>query len=712
MLRVHPATRGIVALLLLAMVATSVLQVGLAGGGLVRWAGYSVLWPVVAGALLPFRATVLIGAADVAAVTVIYGWVVPAISAGGRLVVIMAVVLAYGVGLVTCRVRLARERHITGLMVARDRLTLLSEASSRVGRSLDVSRTARELAEVTVPGFADFVTVDLFDSVLRGEEPPPGPFEGDITLRRAAQRSVLPGAPEAVLEPGEPETYPPLSLPARVLAQGRAIRTPAGDGTGDWVDPRRAARIAEYDFHSGIAVPLRARNATLGVVAFGRHRRPDPFDADDVLLAEEVAARAAVCLDNARRYTHEHTTSLTLQRSLLPRRTHALAAVEVASRYVPAGAYGGVGGDWFDVIPLSSARVALVVGDVVGHGLLASAAMGRLRAAVRTLADIDLPPEELLTHLDDVVLRLGDETGHGGPEPPGAFGTDVGATCLYAVYDPVSRRCWMARAGHLLPALVTPDGEVRLVDLPSGPPLGLGGLAFESAEVLLPEGSVLALYTDGLVESRHRDIDHGICALRGVLGRPAPSLDALCETVVSTLLDGHPADDVALLLARTRALDTRHVATWELPGDPSAVAEARTAAGRQVAAWGLTEAAFTVELVVSELVTNAIRYAGGPVQLRLIREKALICEVSDGSSTSPHLRRARTFDEGGRGLFIVANLTERWGTRHNPVGKTIWAEVPLGPEPAVPPDECASPGDGECRGDGEARGERPAARQG
>ena len=328
------------------------------------------------------------------------------------------------------------------------------------------------------------------------------------------------------------------------------------------------------------------------------------------------------------------------------------------------------------------ARVALVVGDVAGHGLVASATMGRLRTAVRTLADIDLPCDELLTHLDDLVARLNtEEEGDTERRPAGSAETssDVGATCLYAVYDPVTRRCCFAAAGHPVPAVVSPEGTVDLVGLPAAHPLGVGGLPYEATEVVLPEGSLLALYTNGLVETPDRDLDTGVHLLRKALARPAASLDALCDTVLADLLPQRPADDVALLIARTRALDTRQVATWPVPADPSAVAQTRKDVVAQLERWGLSDAAFVTELVVSELVTNAIRHAEPPVQLRLIHDSTLICEVSDGGNTAPHLRRARTYDEGGRGLLLVAQLTERWGTRQSAAGKTIWAEQTLSP---------------------------------
>ncbi|MCQ9180299.1 SpoIIE family protein phosphatase [Streptomyces sp. IBSBF 2953] len=567
---------------------------------------------------------------------------------------------------------------VTEEHLARGRLALLNEASIRIGSTLDLARTAQELADVAIPHLADFVTVDLLPAIEGGDDPRAGSPPSPVMLRRVAYQSVLEGCPEVVVERGTVAAYPDDSTAARCLTTGRPLIENVTASAMDRVasqTPDRAERMRHYGFHSVLAVPMRARGFTLGVATFSRHRHPEPFAQDDLLLGEEITARAAVCIDNARRYGRERRTSLTLQSSLLPQRLPPQAAVDVASRYLPASAQAGVGGDWFDVIPLSGARVALVVGDVVGHGIQASAAMGRLRTAVRTLADVDLPPDELLTHLDDMVIHLSAEA----ESTAGVVG-DIGATCLYAVYDPVSRRCAMARAGHPAPALATPDGAVVFPDIPAGPPLGLGGLPFEVTELELPEGSILALYTDGLIEARGRDIDEGLDALRKVLARPSPSLENTCDTVLQTLLPDHPADDVALLMARTRALDAAHVATWDVPPDPSAVARTRKDATRQLAAWGLDEAAFVTELVVSELVTNAIRYGGAPIQLRLIRDRNLICEVSDASNTTPHLRRARTFDEGGRGLLLVAQLTQGWGTRQTHTGKTIWAEQALAAE--------------------------------
>ncbi|MBV9024421.1 MAG: serine/threonine-protein phosphatase, partial [Streptomycetaceae bacterium] len=312
--------------------------------------------------------------------------------------------------------------------------------------------------------------------------------------------------------------------------------------------------------------------------------------------------------------------------------------------------------------------------------LHAAATMGRLRTAVRNFSALDLPPDEVLWHLDELVARLDQE------ETAADSSTAItGASCLYAIYDPTTRICTMARSAHPPPAVILPDGAVEFPDVPAGPPLGLVALPFETAQVRLPEGSKLVLYTDGLIERRDRDIDESMALLCAALGNGERSPEETCVAVLDALLPAHPSDDVALLVARTRALAEEKVAEWEVPSEPAAVAEVRARTNRELTRWGLDEAVFTTELILSELVTNAIRYATGPLRVRLLCDRSLICEVSDTSSTSPHLRYATTTDEGGRGLFLVAQLAERWGTRYLPSGKVIWAEqaisAPL-PEPA------------------------------
>ncbi|MFJ1588801.1 SpoIIE family protein phosphatase [Kitasatospora albolonga] len=560
---------------------------------------------------------------------------------------------------------------------AQQRLALLVEVGRRIGTVLDVVTTAEEIAEVTVPEFAAAVRVDVARAtVMTGEIPATGSTAA-MDLLRVGEHAVPPGVPDAAepLHPGAPGspahryppvTYPPGSPQDRSLASGGLVLD-----------------------DNVLVVPLRVGGSVLGLVTFVRSPAPDPseravahgpattFDNGEVALADELAARAAVCIDNARRFTRERSASLALQRQLLPHHVPPQSAVEIAYRYLPSDDVTGVGGDWFDVIPLSGTRVGLVVGDVVGHGLQAAATMGRLRTSVRAFAQLDMAPDELLTRLDDLVGQpLEERPGpRSGPASDAYDELTTGATCLYAVYDPVSRRCVMARAGHLPPAVVHPDGQVTFPDLPAGPPLGLGGLPFESMEIELPVGSLLALFTDGLVEARDHDIDQGLDALGRVLGDPAAALEDLCDRAVSTLVpDATTADDTALLLARTRQLDASRVAEWELPAEAVTVGRARELTTRQLTAWGLEELSFSTELVVSELVTNAVRYGGGPLRLRLIRDRTLLCEVADTGHTSPHLRHSAEDDEGGRGLFIVAQLVQRWGTRYTPAGKTIWTE--------------------------------------
>ncbi|WP_432280618.1 SpoIIE family protein phosphatase [Streptomyces luomodiensis] len=588
--------------------------------------------------------------------------------------------------------------------LARNRLKLLYDAGVSIGTTLDVVRTAQELAEYAVARFADYVSVDLADSVLRGGEPPDGVVGPDgvagagapgagppgavptadgrrTVLRRTALSGIRDDGPLYPL--GMLIEFGPSAPQARGFRSGAVTVEPVLSDFGGWQeqDPEHARRIVDYGIHSMITVPLRARGVVLGVASFMRAEKPEPFEEDDISLAEELVTRAAVSIDNARRYTREHTMAVTLQRSLLPRVLPEQNALDVAYRYLPAES--GVGGDWFDVIPLPGARVALVVGDVVGHGLHAAATMGRLRTAVHNFSTLDLPPDEILSHLDDLIARIDQDESPGGLDGDGGgVGEGItGATCLYAIYDPVTRRCTMARAGHPPPALVRPDGTVEFLELPAGPPLGLGGLPFETAELELPEGSQVVLYTDGLIEKRDRDIETGLELLRDALSHPGShpgrTPEDACTAVLDALLPDRPSDDIALIVARTRVLEPGLTADWEVPSDPKQVAGVRAAVARKLAEWDLGEVAFTTELILSELITNAIRYATGPIRVRLLCDRSLICEVFDTSSTSPHLRYAGTTDEGGRGLFLVSQFADRWGTRYTSDGKVIWTEQAL-----------------------------------
>ncbi|MER6127578.1 SpoIIE family protein phosphatase [Streptomyces sp. NPDC001795] len=556
---------------------------------------------------------------------------------------------------------------------ARERLKLLYEAGVRIGTTLDVGRTAQELADVAAPQFADLVTVDLLDSVLRGWEPT---AEGWRRLRRAAiggEQQMMPVYPM-----GEVINFSMGTPQMRTLQQGRGVLEADLRQARGWQeqDPDRARKALKRGLHSLVTVPLQARGVPLGVANFYRRRNSPAYEPEDLSFAEELAARAAVAIDNARRFTREHAMAVTLQRSLLPRGQPEQDALEVAWRYLPAEA--GVGGDWFDVIPLPCARVALVMGDVVGHGLHAAATMGRLRTAVHNFSTLDLPVDEVLGNLDDLVVRM-DKEESTGEAAEGHEGEGVtGATCLYAIYDPVAGECTMARAGHPDPVVVCRDGTVTRPDVPASAPLGLGGYPFETAELRLPEGSQLVLYTDGLVENRSRDIDTGLDDLRRALqeaGGSAPQ--DTCQAVLDALKPAHPSDDIALMVARTRLFPPSRVGEWDVPSDPAVVPSVRARCREKLHEWGMEESGFTTELILSELVTNAIRYGSPPVRVRLLHGRSLICEVSDGSSTSPRLRRAATTDEGGRGLFLVAQFAQRWGTRYTTGGKVIWAEQAL-----------------------------------
>ncbi|MFD8000391.1 SpoIIE family protein phosphatase [Streptomyces mirabilis] len=556
---------------------------------------------------------------------------------------------------------------------ARRRLDLRQEAATRIGRSLDVMRTAQDLVDVLAPGLGDLANVDLPEAVYEGDEPPKVLGGGQLHMRRAAVASAAGPWPAYLLQPGEPLPKWPDSPGLRRWQRGELVFAPDRASVvatlGSWHYP---LAVPEHG-HSVVSAPLLARNLVLGEVTIWRTEQVEPFEQEDVDLLAEIASRAALSVDNARRYTREHRAAVALQQRLLPRAALDTPAAETVGFYRPAGGGAEISGDWYDVIPLPSLRVAFVVGDVLGHGLAATATMGRLRTAVHTLAELELDPAELLTHLDDLVQQLA------GEAPRGQRDT-IGATCLYAVYDPVTGHCTLASAGHLPPLVFRPDGTTEAPDVSPGPPLGVGGMPFETTTVDLAPDTVLAFYTDGLIARDDHDLDAGTRRLTDTLAalcRPDGGLHDIGRALMADLGDAPPRDDMTLLLARTHALPAEHTASWEFPADPAVVADARKAAAHQLADWGLDELAFTTELVVSELVTNAIRYAGGPVGLRLIRENVLVCEVTDPSNTQPRLRRARTTDEGGRGLFLIAQLTTRWGSRYGQSGKTIWTEQPL-----------------------------------
>jgi serine phosphatase RsbU (regulator of sigma subunit)/PAS domain-containing protein len=431
------------------------------------------------------------------------------------------------------------------------RLRVLNEAKSRIGTDLDPLVTSQKLAETAVPNLADYVTIDLVEAVPLDKEPLRRLKPTDTSIPgfyRAGAASIHADLRESLWARGTPVYVPPESPFITVLRNRASHFEPVLDTSpGTWLDndPDRARVIRETGMHSLMVVPLQARGTTLGVAVFVRSQNPVPFSRADLALAEELAARAALIIDNALRYTRERTAALAIQRDLLPHHLSGGSTVEVCTRYLPADTYVGVGGDWFDVIQLPDARVALVVGDVVGHGINAAVTMARLGTTTRVLTKLELPPDELLRTMDEVAADIARERS-ADVTSPWAFG----ATCLYGVYDPASRRCTMSSAGHPPPVILFPDGSVEFADIRPGAPIGVGLGSFESTEVELPDNSVIGLYSDGLIEMDH-DVEGGMRRLATALARPVSSLDDLCASVVDTLApDGPMDDDIALLLAR------------------------------------------------------------------------------------------------------------------------------------------------------------------
>ncbi|MEU9784032.1 SpoIIE family protein phosphatase [Streptomyces phaeochromogenes] len=555
---------------------------------------------------------------------------------------------------------------------ARRNLALLNEAGARIGNSLDLETTARELLDVAVPGFCDLASVDLYQGLLAGDETPPGLADGSAEMRRVAYASAVSDAPFM----GGPE---PVNVGA---VHHYAFNSPFADALRT-ARPQSVAAEEGGLIQSTLAVPMVAHDTVVGLVQFSRTKGSEPFGERDSSLAVELASRAAVCIDNARLYRREHERALILQRSLLPPGDPEASGLDIACRYLPGNAATEVGGDWFDVIELPGHRTALVIGDVMGRGLRAAVAMGELRTAVRTLALLDLEPAEVLSALDEIARGLGTPGGvqqstRGARQSRDADLSEVYlATCVYAVYDSVTRRCTFANAGHLPPVIVEPGESALMLDVPPGMPLGVGGEPFEEVEVELPEGALLALYTDGLVESRDHPLDEGLQAFVGALTDPSSPLEDVCDHILNTLDTHHGEDDIALLMARVQGLPAESVGDWTLPREPRSVGRAREYARGQLLSWDLEPLVDTAELLVSELVTNALRYGEGEIRLRLLLDRTLVCEVWDAGLVQPRRRRARDTDEGGRGLQLVGLLSDAWGSRRTPRGKTVWFELPL-----------------------------------
>ncbi|MFD7703202.1 SpoIIE family protein phosphatase [Streptomyces caelestis] len=560
-----------------------------------------------------------------------------------------------------------------------DRLRFVGAATRRIARGIDLDEIVMGLCRATVPTFSDAILVYLRDPLPVGDERPTGPLV--LRLRRTdripAERDTEGGfTPVAPPEPSELDsvgaelcTVRPGSALAEVLRGVRPVFTDA---------PAARAALPELlgeegasavpDGQRAILAPLRGRRRVIGAALFLRRPERVPFEADDLLVAAQLATHSALGIDKAVLYGREAYIADELQRTMLPENLPRCTGVRLASRYLPAAETARVGGDWYDAIPLPGSRVALVVGDVMGHSMTSAAIMGQLRTTAQTLAGLDLPPQEVLHHLDEQAQRLG---------------VDRMATCLYAVYDPVSHRITIANAGHPPPVLLELGGRAEVLRVPAGAPIGVGGVDFEAVELDAPAGATLLLYTDGLVESRLRDVWTGIEQLREKLAATAqltgpdhpPPLEALCDEVLDMLGPGDRDDDIALLAARFDGIAPSDVAYWFLEPEDAAPGRARRLARRALSRWGMEELSDSVELLVSEVVTNAVRYATRPVTLRLLRTDVLRCEVGDDVPQLPRLRQARATDEGGRGLYLVNRLARRWGATRLSTGKVVWFEL-------------------------------------
>ncbi|MEU5886389.1 SpoIIE family protein phosphatase [Streptomyces sp. NPDC047461] len=564
-----------------------------------------------------------------------------------------------------------------------DRLRFVGAATRRIARGIDLDEIVMGLCRATVPTFSDAILVYLRDPLPVGDERPTGPLV--LRLRRTdripEERDTEGGFTVPVPQP-EPTELTELSAVTAELCEVRTGGALAEvlRGVRPVFTDSAAARAALPELlgeggelivpggRRAILAPLRGRRRVIGAALF--LRRPDriAFEADDLLVAAQLATHSALGIDKAVLYGREAYIADELQRTMLPETLPRPTGVRLASRYLPAAETARVGGDWYDAIPLPGSRVALVVGDVMGHSMTSAAIMGQLRTTAQTLAGLDLPPQEVLHHLDEQAQRLG---------------TDRMATCLYAVYDPVSHRITIANAGHPPPVLLHLGGRAEVLRVPPGAPIGVGGVDFEAVELDAPAGATLLLYTDGLVESRLRDVWSGIEQLREKLAATAqltgpdhpPPLEALCDEVLDMLGPGDRDDDIALLAARFEGIAPSDVAYWFLEPEDAAPGRARRLARRALSRWGLEDMSDSVELLVSEVVTNAVRYASRPVTLRLLRTDVLRCEVGDDVPQLPRLRQARATDEGGRGLYLVNKLARRWGATRLSTGKVVWFEL-------------------------------------
>jgi PAS domain S-box-containing protein len=547
---------------------------------------------------------------------------------------------------------------------ALQRLKVLEEVRARVGERLEVMAVCEALVDAVVPAFSGIAVVEVIEDVVRGEEPPLAPVDWDVPLRRAAFRGLVSAYPV-----GEVRILPDGTPFSRVLTDLRP-RLVQVEENSMWLaaDPARADSIKRSFAHSLIVAPLALRGAALGLMSFYRYGSEAPFEEADIALTSDVCAHAALCIENARRYTQERSIAAIVKRRLLPQRPATPSTVETCKLHIPGP---GGGGAWFDVIELAGARTALIVGDVAGRGMATATTMGQLRTVIHSLAGLDLEPDELMARLNDAAARLAEERA-ALPAGDPLHHEPLTAGCLIAVYDSVELECTLVRAGLPEPVAVLPDGTCTTVSVPAGPVLaGAGKAPFPATTIAAPAGSTLAIVNEDILAPSPQ--------VRSLLaeGTVRP-LAELTDTLAYALRDRTETEKL-VLLARTTALTADQVLTCPLPDEPEAAPIARAAVRRQMEIWKIDpESAFTAELITSELVSNAVRYGAPPLRLRLILDRRLTCEVSDAATSAPHLKHARTVDETGRGLFIIANVADNWGTRYHAQGKTVWAQLPLG----------------------------------
>jgi serine phosphatase RsbU (regulator of sigma subunit)/anti-sigma regulatory factor (Ser/Thr protein kinase) len=545
---------------------------------------------------------------------------------------------------------------------------LLRDTFTGIDDTLDFSDLAEKLMAVLVPAFCTAGDLLVLESLVGDNEFPAHGPDGNNPLRRlAVAHDQKDPAWQAAFPTGEILRYPEGSPYVDCIESGRPVLESSftADAARRLAKAWRRKPVASLlSDVSMLILPLVAKGTTLGFFCCVRQTGTRRFDAYDMEMGMEFASRAAVFFDNARRYNREHATALTLQRSMLPTGLSAPSSVEVKHRYLPGSKLVEVGGDWYESIKLPGARVALVVGDVAGHGVRAAVTMGRLRTAIQTLAMLELPPAESLQQLDELMQTLGEREPH--------F-----ATCAYAVYDAVTGECELAVAGHLPPLVVHPDGRSELLTVSPSPPLGVGDGLVETQRFFVEDGSLFVLYTDGLVESKDRDISDGLERLQNAFGPGAPkaSLEDLCKTSLDGVYSDAQRDDIAVLIARLRRIPEDHRVWWTLVPEFPSVRQARLMIREPLRRWGLDDLVPVTELLVSELVTNAIKYANGDILLRLVLETdSLVCEVHDSSPALPRVLQVDRDAENGRGLHVVSQLAARWGARRTHSGKVVWCE--------------------------------------